>query len=81
MNQISPDERQAFADAFAAQRKYSKNRQGALDARKRKDTRAMGKYRAKCAESLLEELAATNAAGIVGKADPDYVHAKRGEAQ
>lgn len=78
MNHYSPDERQAYADAFAAQRKYARNRKKALDARARKDKRAMGKYRARCAETLLDELVATNAAGIVGKSDPDYVNAKRG---
>ena len=81
MNHYTPDERQAYADAFAAQRKYAKDRQKAIDARKRKDKRGMGKYRARCSQSLISELVATNAAGIVGKADPDYVNAKRGADQ
>lgn len=79
MNHYSPDERQAYADAFAAGRKHRDNCKKALAARARKDKRAMGKYRSRCTNSLLDELAATNAVGYVGKADPDYVNAKRGE--
>ena len=79
MSDISSiDERAAFAKAFAAQRKNSKNRAKALEARDRRDTRKMGELRAACRISLIEELMATNAAGVVGKADPEYVNAGRG---
>ena len=72
------DEVQAYAAALAAHRRYEKKRKAALEAKARRDTRKMGDLRSKCADALLDELIATNAIDYVGKADPEYVNAKRG---
>ncbi|WP_417733101.1 hypothetical protein [Rosistilla oblonga] len=71
------DELEAFSKAMKAHRDYADDCKKAIDARDRKDTRLMGKMRVRCERSLIDELAATNAAGIVGKADPEYVEAGR----
>jgi outer membrane lipopolysaccharide assembly protein LptE/RlpB len=73
------DELEAFSRAMKAHRDYADDRKKALGARDRNNTRLMGRMRGRCERSLIEELAATNAAGIVGKADPEYVNKQRGQ--
>ncbi|PKR56367.1 hypothetical protein COO92_21420 [Thalassospira lohafexi] len=72
------DEIDAFSKAMKAHRAYAECCKKARAASARNDTRLMSKCRARCEETLLDELIATNAAGVVGVADPAFVHAKRG---